>query len=164
MVLAMVLRRKPDVMINLLPTLKDNKKYQGQDKLPVTVWVIAQASQGDLVMGLYLWVSLFLPMLSGKSGGNPQSRDLILQLVERILSFPKARVILLNGAIRKGKRVVPPSALDSLLRVTFPLPSARIKVGAVKENLKFFDDMNCNNQFFSEITSGIHICMPYLGN
>ncbi|KAK7321496.1 hypothetical protein VNO77_32207 [Canavalia gladiata] len=126
-VLAMVLRRKPDVMINLLPILKESQKYQGQDKLPVTIWVIAQASQGDLVMGLFLWVSLLLPMLSGKSGCNPQSRDLILQLVERIMSFPKARTILLNGAVRKGERVVPPWALDSLLRITFPLPSARIK-------------------------------------
>lgn len=40
--------------------------------------------------GLFLWVSLLLPMLSGKSGSNPQSRDLVLQLVERleILVFP----------------------------------------------------------------------------
>ncbi|KAI4299589.1 hypothetical protein L6164_033034 [Bauhinia variegata] len=126
-VLAMVLRRKPDVMISLLPILKENQKYQEQDKLPVAVWVIAQTSQGDLVTGLYLWVSLLLPLLSGKSSVNPQSRDLILQLVERILSFPKARTILLNGAVRKGERVVPPSALDSLLRVTFPLPAARVK-------------------------------------
>ncbi|KAK7276245.1 hypothetical protein RIF29_17382 [Crotalaria pallida] len=127
LVLAMVLRRKPDVMISLMPILKESQKYQGQDKLPVTVWVIAQASQGDLVMGLYLWVSLLLPMLSGKSSVNPLSRDLILQLVERIISFPKARPILLNGAVRKGERIVPPSALDTLLRVTFPLPSARVK-------------------------------------
>ncbi|XP_057441977.1 uncharacterized protein LOC130733736 [Lotus japonicus] len=127
MVLAMVLRRKPDVMISLLPTMKESQKYQGQDKLPVTVWVIAQASQGDLVMGLYLWVSLLLPLLSGKSGCSPQSRDLILQMVERIIASPKARTILLNGAVRKGERVVPPLALDSLLRVTFPLPSARVK-------------------------------------
>ncbi|KAF7816459.1 Transmembrane protein 214-A [Senna tora] len=109
-VLAMVLRRKPDVMISLMPTIRDSQKYQGQDKLPVTIWVIAQASQGDLVVGLYLWSSLLLPMLSGKSGCNPQSRDLILQLVER-----------------KGERIVPPSALETLLRVTFPLPSARVK-------------------------------------
>ncbi|KAI4307648.1 hypothetical protein L6164_030814 [Bauhinia variegata] len=126
-VLAIVLRRKPDVMINLLPLMKEDQKYQGQDKLPVNVWVIAQASQGDLATGLYLWVSLLLPLLSGKSSVNPQSRDLILQLVERILSFPKARTILLNGAVRKGVRVVPPSALDSLLSVSFPLPAARIK-------------------------------------
>ncbi|TKY56721.1 Transmembrane protein 214-A [Spatholobus suberectus] len=126
-VLAMVLRRKPDVMISLLPIMKESQKYQGQDKLPVIVWVITQASQGDLVMGLYLWVSLLLPMLNVKSGCNPQSRDLILQLVERIITFPKARSILLNGAVRKGERVVPPWALDSLLRITCPLPSARIK-------------------------------------
>ncbi|KAK7385680.1 hypothetical protein VNO78_31474 [Psophocarpus tetragonolobus] len=127
MVLAMVLRRKPDVMISLLPIMKESKKYQDQDKLPVIVWVITQASQGDLVMGLYLWVSFLLPMLSVKSGCNPQSRDSILQLIERIIAFPKSRSILLNGAVRKGERVVPPWALDSLLRVTFPLPSARVK-------------------------------------
>ncbi|KAG5227259.1 DUF2359 domain-containing protein [Salix suchowensis] len=83
----------------------ENPKYQGQDKLPVTVWMIAQASQGDLVVGLYMWIRVLFPMLSGKSSNNPQSRDLILQLVERILSSPKARTILLNGAVKKGERV-----------------------------------------------------------
>lgn len=125
-VLAMTLRRKPDVLVNLLPILKESQKYVGQDKLPVTVWVIAQAGQGDLVVGLYLWVQVLLPMLSGKSV-NPQSRDLILQLVERILSSPKARQILLNGAVRKGERLVPPAALVALMRLTFPSASARIK-------------------------------------
>lgn len=43
-VLAMVLRRKPDALITILPTLRDNTKYQGQDKLPVIVWMIAQVS------------------------------------------------------------------------------------------------------------------------
>lgn len=42
--LAMVLRRKPDVLVNLLPTLKENSKYQGQDKLPLIVWTVAQVS------------------------------------------------------------------------------------------------------------------------
>jgi len=41
-VLAMVLRRKPDALITVLPTLRENTKYQGQDKLPVIVWMIAQ--------------------------------------------------------------------------------------------------------------------------
>jgi len=40
--LAMVLRRKPDALTNVLPTLRENPKYQGQDKLPVTVWMMAQ--------------------------------------------------------------------------------------------------------------------------
>ncbi|KAH8483237.1 hypothetical protein H0E87_027857 [Populus deltoides] len=126
-VLAMALQRKPDVLINLLPVISENPKYQGQDKLPVTVWMIAQASQGDLVVGLYMWIRVLFPMLSGKSSSNPQSRDLILQLIERILSSPKARTILLNGAVKKGERLVPPSALELLMRVTFPVPSARVK-------------------------------------
>ncbi|KAK9272139.1 hypothetical protein L1049_002509 [Liquidambar formosana] len=126
-VLAMALRRKPDVLISLLPIIKENPKYHGQDKLPVTVWVIAQACQGDLAVGLYMWVQILLPMLSSKSSCNPQSRDLILQLVERILSSPKARPILLNGAVRKGERLVPAPALELLMRATFPAPSARVK-------------------------------------
>lgn len=40
----MVLRRKPDVLIGVLPVLRENSKYQGQDKLPVIVWMIAQVS------------------------------------------------------------------------------------------------------------------------
>ncbi|XP_019239713.1 PREDICTED: uncharacterized protein LOC109219693 [Nicotiana attenuata] len=127
LVLAMVLRRKPDVLINVLPTLRESPKYQGQDKLSVIAWMIVQACQGDLCVGLYLWAHHTLPLIGGKSGSNPQTRDLILQLVERILSAPKARTILVNGAVRKGERLMPPSSLDLLLRVTFPAPSARVK-------------------------------------
>ncbi|CAN4126827.1 unnamed protein product [Withania somnifera] len=126
-VLAMVLRRKPDVLISLLSILNENGKYKGQDKLPLMIWVITQAFQGDLIVGLFMWVHFLLPLLSSKSNSNPQSRDLILQLAERIVSFPKARAILINGAVRKGERVVPPSALELLMRITFPAPSARIK-------------------------------------
>ncbi|XVF20612.1 hypothetical protein REPUB_Repub12eG0015800 [Reevesia pubescens] len=126
-VLAMALRRKPDVLISLEQTMRENPKHQGQDKLPITVWMIAQATQGDLAVGLYIWVRVLLPMLSGKSSCNPQSRDLILQLAERIISSPKARPILVNAAVRKGDRLVPPFALDSLMRITFPAPSARVK-------------------------------------
>lgn len=125
-VLAMLVRRKPDALICLLPVVKENSKYVGQDKLPVIVWVILQASQGDLVVGLYMWVHLLLPLLCGKSC-NPQSRDLILQLVERMLSSPKARPIILNGAVRKGERLIPPASLDQLMKVTFPAPSTRVK-------------------------------------
>ncbi|KAL6189871.1 hypothetical protein ACLB2K_036272 [Fragaria x ananassa] len=125
-VVAMILRRKPDVLINILPTLRETSKYQGQDNLPVIVWMIVQASQGDLAVGLYAWARNVLPLVCGKSS-NPQSRDLVLQLIERILSMPKARTILVNGAVRKGERLVPPSALEILMGVTFPAPSARVK-------------------------------------
>ncbi|MCL7032529.1 hypothetical protein MKW94_012556 [Papaver nudicaule] len=125
-VLAMTLRRKPDVLISLLPTLRENPKYQGQDKLPVLVWAATQACHGDLAVGMYAWAYNFLPIVNAKSC-NPQSRDLILQLVERILSTPKARPVLLNSAVRKGERMVPPSAFEILMRLTFPASSARVK-------------------------------------
>ncbi|XP_076925755.1 uncharacterized protein LOC143588708 [Bidens hawaiensis] len=126
-VLAMVLRKKPDASITILPNLNETLKQNAQDKLPVIVWMVTQASQGDLAVGLYLWSRLILPIVGTKSGSNPQTRDLILQLVERILSAPKAQTILVNGAVRKGERLVPPTALDLLLRTTFPSSSARIK-------------------------------------
>ncbi|KAJ9153079.1 hypothetical protein P3X46_026563 [Hevea brasiliensis] len=125
-VLAMVLRRKPDALVNVLPMLRESSKYQGQDKLPVVAWMIAQVSQGDLAVGLYSWAHNLLPIVSGKSS-NPQSRDIILQLVEKILSSPKACTILVSGAVRKGERLVPPFAYEILLRVTFPASSARVK-------------------------------------
>nr|DAD21077.1 TPA_asm: hypothetical protein HUJ06_022540 [Nelumbo nucifera] len=89
----------------ILPVLRENVKYQGQDKFPLLVWMIVQSMEKNC---------------------NPQSRDLILQLVERILSAPKARSILLNGAVRKGERWVPPSAFEMLMQSTFPAPSARV--------------------------------------
>jgi COX assembly protein 1 len=123
--LAIVLRRKPDALISVLPTLRENTKYLGQDKLPVITWMVAQASVGDLSVGLYAWSRNLLPIVVSKSG-NPQSRDLVLQLVEKILSTPKARPVLVNGAVRKGERLIPPPAFETLIRVTFP-SSNRVK-------------------------------------
>ncbi|XP_057416104.1 uncharacterized protein LOC130710767 [Lotus japonicus] len=125
-VLAMVLRRKPDALITVLPTLRENAKYQGQDKLPVFAWMVAQVTAGDLSVGLYAWSRNLLPIVSGKSV-NPLSRDLVLQLVEKILSTPKARPVLVNGAVRKGERLIPPSAFEILVHATFPSSSARVK-------------------------------------
>ncbi|WCJ33572.1 hypothetical protein M5689_014926 [Euphorbia peplus] len=124
--LAMVLRRRPDALVNVLPTLRDTPKYQGQDKVAVVAWMIAQVSLGDLAVGLYSWAHNLLPIVSGKSP-NPQSRDIMLQLVEKILSSPKARTILVSGAVRKGERLIPPFALEILVRNTFPLSANRIK-------------------------------------
>ncbi|KAG5378999.1 hypothetical protein IGI04_026841 [Brassica rapa subsp. trilocularis] len=77
---ALVLRRKPDALTNVLPTLRENPKYQGQDKLPVVVWMMAQA-----------------------------------------------RTILVNGAVRKGERLIPPPSFEILMRLAFPASSARVK-------------------------------------
>ncbi|XP_057542734.1 uncharacterized protein LOC130821112 [Amaranthus tricolor] len=126
-VLALVLRRKPDVLVSLLPMLRENSKYQGQEKLSIIIWMISQACQGDLAVGLFAWAHNLLPLLSSKSTNNPLCRDLILQLVERILEAPKARTILVNGAVRKGERLIPPAEFEILMRVTFPVASARVK-------------------------------------
>ncbi|KAL2904676.1 hypothetical protein RDABS01_003386 [Bienertia sinuspersici] len=126
-VLAMVLRRKPDVLINLLPKLRGNAKYQGQENLSLIIWMISQACQGDLAVGLCAWAHNLLPMLNSKSTNNPLCRDMILQLIERILAAPKARTILVNGAVRKGERLIPPAELEILMRATFPVSSARVK-------------------------------------
>ncbi|KAJ1282798.1 hypothetical protein BS78_03G079400 [Paspalum vaginatum] len=126
-VLAMTLRRKPEVLTNVMPKLMGNNKYLGQERLPIIVWVIAQASQGDLVTGMFCWAHSLFPTLCAKSSGNPQARDMVLQLLERILSLPKARSILLNGAVRKGERLVPPVSFDLFMRAAFPVSSARVK-------------------------------------
>lgn len=44
-VLAMVLRRKPDTLITVLPSLNETPKYLGQDKLPIIVWMVVQVSK-----------------------------------------------------------------------------------------------------------------------
>ncbi|XP_062192225.1 uncharacterized protein LOC133895738 [Phragmites australis] len=126
-VLAMTLRRKPEILINLMPKIMGNNKYLGQEKLPIIVWVIAQASQGDLVTGMFCWAHSLFPTLCAKSSGNPLARDLVLQLLERILSVPKARSVLLNGAVRKGERLVPPASFDLFMRAAFPVSNARVK-------------------------------------
>ena len=43
-VLAMTLRKKPDVLTSLVPKMKDNSKFLLQDRLPITVWMIAQVT------------------------------------------------------------------------------------------------------------------------
>lgn len=56
-VLAMVLRQKPDVLVSQLTKLRDDSKYQGQDKLPVYVWMICQVC--DLRNGMNNFIVLF---------------------------------------------------------------------------------------------------------
>ncbi|KAL8137599.1 hypothetical protein V2J09_003600, partial [Rumex salicifolius] len=124
-ILAMILRRKPEVLISLFPVLKESPKYFDQNMLPLNVWLVSQVSEGDLCVGLYFWLRVLLPMLSEKS--SPYTRDLVLQLAERIFSSPKAPKLLLNGTVRKGERLVPPSALEVLMRLTFPSPENRVK-------------------------------------
>lgn len=127
-VLAMLLRKRPDLLLQLSSTIKTEPQFQGQDKVYMIVWAITQACQGDLAIGMSLWVQNLLPLTVGKTS-TPLSRDLTLQWIESCIleNTKKARQILLNNPIRKGERLVPPPALNILLHLAFPSDSARTK-------------------------------------
>ncbi|KAL0801611.1 hypothetical protein Bca101_056787 [Brassica carinata] len=124
--LAIVLRCKPETLTSVLPTLREDPKYQGQDKLPLTVWMMAQAAKGDLCLGLYSWAHKLLPLVT-EPNSIPQSMDLILQFVEELLSRPKARTILVDGTVMEGEPLIPLPSFEILVRLTFPAPCARVK-------------------------------------
>uniref|UniRef100_A0A1J3IM71 DUF3730 domain-containing protein n=2 Tax=Noccaea caerulescens TaxID=107243 RepID=A0A1J3IM71_NOCCA len=123
----MVLRGKPDALAFVVPKLTKDPNYQEQDRILLIVWMTAQASQVDLYAGLYSWAHYLLPIAGDKSGCRRKSMDLILQLVENILSKPKALTTLVSGAVRKGQRLIPVSSFEILMRLTFPAPSTRTK-------------------------------------
>ncbi|XP_056845270.1 uncharacterized protein LOC108853232 isoform X1 [Raphanus sativus] len=128
--LAMVLRASPDSLTCLLPMLRGRPMYHGQDKLPLIVWMMAQAFQSDLPAALYSWAHNLLPLVvNNDECYSSQSIDLILQFVEKILSSnPKARVLLLlNKNVRNGEVLIPPPSFETLVRLTFPPPSARVE-------------------------------------
>ncbi|CAF2064230.1 unnamed protein product [Brassica oleracea] len=131
-VVAMLLRARPDSLVEVLPSLRDKHTYQGPDKLPLIVWMMAQAFHGDLSTGLYSWMCNLLPLVSNNKSCCPQSLDLILQFASHIvidllsLSLCYALTILVNGGgVMEGQRLVPLPSLDILLRLTLPAPSAR---------------------------------------
>ncbi|CAA7038641.1 unnamed protein product [Microthlaspi erraticum] len=107
--------------------LREIPSSQGQDKLPLIVWILAQASHGDLCGGLYSWAHVLLPLVGSYKSCSRQSMGLILQFVEIILSNPDARTILVNGAVREGESLIPPCSFEILVRLTFPAPAARVK-------------------------------------
>ncbi|XP_056850266.1 uncharacterized protein LOC130494543 [Raphanus sativus] len=129
--LAIVLRCKPEALVPVLPILRESPKYQGHDKLPVTVWMLAQASKSnDLCLGLYSWSHNLLPLVTVSSKKRcyiPQSMDLILQFVEEILSRPRAPAILVDGALREGEPLIPLTSFEILVRLAFPAPDARVE-------------------------------------
>ncbi|XP_018489251.2 uncharacterized protein LOC108859841 [Raphanus sativus] len=127
-VLAMVLRTKPDALTLVLQELREGPTCQGQDKFRLLIWMMSQTSQGDLPAGLYSWVrNLLPPLVANYECYSSQSIDLILQPVEMMLSSnPEARAVLLNEPVRHGERLIPPSSFEMLVRLTFPAPSARV--------------------------------------
>ncbi|XP_071907827.1 uncharacterized protein [Coffea arabica] len=61
-----------------------------------------------------------LPLLGMKSNPSPETKELVLQVVESILSVPNAEQVLVSGYVRKGERLLPASALELLLHLAFP--------------------------------------------
>ncbi|KAG2306492.1 hypothetical protein Bca52824_026240 [Brassica carinata] len=127
-VLAMVLRTKPDALTLVLKELRQTPTYQGQDKLPLLIWMIAQVFQYDLPAALYSWACNLLPLVANYDECyTSHSIDLIPQFVEMILSSnPGARAVLLNRAVTPGGRLIPSCSFEILVRLTFPAPSARV--------------------------------------
>ena len=62
-VLAMTLRRKPEVLINIMPKIMGSNKYLGQEKLPIIVWVIAQVFFCLVPVMLVTYTALFFSIL-----------------------------------------------------------------------------------------------------
>ncbi|XP_024381023.1 uncharacterized protein [Physcomitrium patens] len=124
--LAIILRRRPDILQQQAQTVRN--QFQALDQLPTLVWAYGQAAQGDLVIGMSLWVHNLLPLAVGKSS-TPVLRDTALQFLESVVLVDpkKARSVLLNGVSRKGERLVPAASLDSVMRASFPTESARTK-------------------------------------
>ncbi|KAE8673170.1 hypothetical protein F3Y22_tig00111810pilonHSYRG00255 [Hibiscus syriacus] len=134
--------RPPDVLINLAPTLREDPKYQGQYKLPIIVWMIAQATQGDLAVGLYMWVHVLLPMLSVTSSCNPQSRDLILQLVERLVYRYTMNRLVYRYTMNRCSNIVAPEVkrekiglLKAIIHLPWPGKKKRL-VNGLRPRLK----------------------------
>eukprot|EP00249_Psilotum_nudum_P023032 c28732_g1_i1 orf=527-2284(+) len=126
--LAIVLRRRPDVLLQKAAVLRSSAQYQGQEKLAMMAWAYGQAAQGDVVVGMMLWVQNLLPMSVGKFG-TPVSRDIALQFIESFVvsNIKKARPFLLNRVSQKGERLVPPVAFDAVMHAAFPSDTARTK-------------------------------------
>ncbi|KAJ7529079.1 hypothetical protein O6H91_15G033400 [Diphasiastrum complanatum] len=128
LVLALVFRKRPETLLQQAAKIRSTSEFQGQEKLATLVWAYSQAAQGDLVIGMCLWVQNLLPLAVGKLS-TPVSRDFTLQFVESIIlgNMKKTRPILFNAVSRKGERLVPPLALESVMRLAFPIESAKTK-------------------------------------
>lgn len=128
-VLAILLRNQPQAMAELAEKLSTLPHLTAQGKLPLLVWACGQVASVDLILGMWLWVRTLLPLAVGPKT-NPLARDLALTFFESVIckNLSKARSTLINGASKKGERVVPPAALVALMRAACPPEAAQTKV------------------------------------
>ncbi|XP_020882027.1 uncharacterized protein LOC9311149 isoform X1 [Arabidopsis lyrata subsp. lyrata] len=119
--LAMLVRSDPLVLTRVMPSLWIKRYFHGPGRIPLTIWLVDQASQDNLPVGLYSWVHSLLPLVPR----IPESTDPILKLVEKILAKPDAQTILVNAPVWDGRRLIPPHIFEALLWLTFPVTSER---------------------------------------
>ena len=58
-VLAMALRTQPDALTLVLTNMKERPTYQGQDKLPLIIWMMAQVHSDKTTERVQICVFLF---------------------------------------------------------------------------------------------------------
>ncbi|CAH8340572.1 unnamed protein product, partial [Eruca vesicaria subsp. sativa] len=130
-VLAMVLPFEPAALTILLTELRDTSKYQGQDTLPVLVWMVAQTFPEDIIGAFQSWACDLLPLVANNEECySSRSLDFILQIVEMLLSrCPEAPTLFRSTAVgnQHRERLIPPCSFEILVRLTFPAPSARVE-------------------------------------
>eukprot|EP00245_Coleochaete_scutata_P006885 TRINITY_DN21698_c0_g1_i1.p1 TRINITY_DN21698_c0_g1~~TRINITY_DN21698_c0_g1_i1.p1 ORF type:complete len:571 (+),score=102.26 TRINITY_DN21698_c0_g1_i1:219-1931(+) len=119
-VLALLLRRKPEVLLQQAEQLQKDPFFQGLEKLPTLLWAFGQVALGDLAAGMSLWVRNCVPLIAGKQA-NPATRDVSLQFIEGVLfaNLKKARASLLSSPVRAGDRIVPVESLMTIMRAAY---------------------------------------------
>ena len=80
--LAILLRKQPQVMVDQVERLHTLPGLKSQAKLPLLVWACGQVAAVDLILGMWLWVRILLPLAVGPKT-NPMARDLALTFLER---------------------------------------------------------------------------------
>ncbi|KAK6122258.1 hypothetical protein DH2020_043991 [Rehmannia glutinosa] len=138
LVLAMVLRRKPDVLINLLPKLSENSKYQGQDKLPVVIWMIVQATERfEVIYPLLKEVAL------AGSPGSKAMKQVSLQIQAlTVKAAGEGNFELLSDKIYVDNIEASVAALKKLSEHWKELSSKQSSLQALGETLKSFRQKN----------------------
>eukprot|EP00271_Cylindrocystis_brebissonii_P020967 TRINITY_DN7278_c0_g1_i1.p1 TRINITY_DN7278_c0_g1~~TRINITY_DN7278_c0_g1_i1.p1 ORF type:complete len:603 (+),score=137.84 TRINITY_DN7278_c0_g1_i1:263-2071(+) len=127
-ILAILIRKKPDVFLQEAEAIRGSPDFAGNDRLPTLVWACGQVAQADLPSAVWVWSRNLLPLAVGKQS-TPLARDAVLTFFESIIckNLAKARTTLLNASSKRGERVVPPAALDAVMHATFVSETAQTK-------------------------------------
>ncbi|XP_048610575.1 uncharacterized protein LOC125585485 isoform X1 [Brassica napus] len=122
--LTLSLRSNPLSLVVRLPLMRNRHLYyqeKGVDSVPLTIWMVNQASQSSVHAGLKAWVHNLLPLLLvDNSQKTHQWTELILDIVEKILAKPGTLEELVGSPSWESHVVIPITSLKTMLRVRFP--------------------------------------------